>query len=128
MRISYAKQLERDCPSTSVTGEYLGRNKKEVFIIENPSNNNLEILKCIGENEKKCLIDTNDIERTHSYFHRVYYKESKKTPIDFVEDSGGFDVNILEDHKEDFVFSIKMAKNSNYPGKEIIEWTTKKAE
>jgi hypothetical protein len=128
MRAIYAKQLEQDIeirPYTSKSGKIIkGYDKREVFVITNPSKNLQDIKKLIFENEKLCPINKEKIEKQqYIHFVRYYYKESKETPIDFVEDAGGgFFFNLLSDHVKDFICSIEMIRKVQIDSIETIEW------
>jgi hypothetical protein len=43
------------------------------------------------------------ILKTYDEYYRAYYLESRKTPIDYAEDPGGFSTDVLDQHIKDFV-------------------------
>ena len=125
----YSKYLEWDNKIKNGTGgDQFDRGER--FIVRcSDKYSKIELIDFIKKYEKKIDTDTAYISTRYDHFVRQYYKESKKTPIDFIDDGGGFDSDKLEDHDEDFLYSIEMfRKQDEYLGKEIIEWTTKKAE
>lgn len=127
MKVIYAKQLEWDfvrTPYTTFGGVVVnGKEKREVYIITNPTNSKKEILDLIYENEKRYPINKEKIEKEqYLHFYRCYYKESKATPLDFKEDPGGFATNVLEDHSDDFIYSIEMVRKVQIDGTITIEW------
>lgn len=107
----YSKTLEWDFARLdSINGKT--SYKREIILIRNAQDyTNQELLVFIQKYEKQILVDTAYLFEKYDQFYRCYYRESKKTPINFVEDPGGFVVDILEDHKDDYVCCLESYKN-----------------
>lgn len=107
----YAKTLEWDFalndPNVGIV-----HYKREVIIIRNSDDYSIdELLVFIEKYEKNHkFVDTSYLFDRYDDFERCYYRESKKTPINFVEDPGGFVVDVLEDHHEDYVCCRRIRK------------------
>jgi len=119
----YSKFLEIDNVIIHDDG-YQQFNKYEVIIVRNANKyNKNELINFIKQYESKFNTDTIYIQDRYSIFERYYYKESQKTPIDFIEDPGGFITDKLEDHKDDFICERVMHKKILPHGEIIIKWT-----
>lgn len=97
--------------------------KVEYFIVENTQGySDDEIRSFICKYERKLRTNFNIIELKYSQFSRSYYKESKKTPIDFVDDPGGFSTDVIWEHVDDFICKIEMEKTILQNDSLAVQW------
>lgn len=126
-KIHYAEQLEYDVggyyvdyPSDST---WIGRSKREVFIIENAPKNRGRLIEIVKENETSIPIDKHHIEATYDEFYRDYFRESWRTPVDFVETKSKFgSSDELHEHEDDLICTISMNKWPSAPDSLMYHW------
>lgn len=97
--------------------------KVEYIIVENTQGySDDEIRFFICKYERKLRTNFDIIELKYSQFSRSYYKESKKTPIDFVDDPGGFSTDVIWEHVDDFICKIEMEKTILQNDSLAVQW------
>ncbi|RZK11832.1 MAG: hypothetical protein EOO43_19060 [Flavobacterium sp.] len=92
----------------------------EVVIIANPPSNTSDLINLISRYNER-TVSKFDIEQHYDVYIRDFYKESADTPVDF-QDDDGFSPNLLGDHVNDFICSLKM-KSCGIGKKQIHEWS-----
>lgn len=122
-----AKQLEYDVGGYYVDypndSTWVARSKREVFIIENAPHNRDRLIRVIQNNEKYTPVDKRLVERTYSAFYRYYFRESWRTPIDYVEKPSKFGISDeLHEHEEDIICKISMKKWPHAPDSLMYHW------
>ncbi len=80
----------------------------ETYIIVNPPSGKKLLLEIAQKHNESLAVHNDSIAGKYDYFMRRYYRESKQTPVDFIDDKGGFDSDRLDDHSDDFVFAVEM--------------------
>lgn len=123
-RIVFAEQLLKDVESIN---EYYDsgfqRTRYEYYIVANPPKNRDSLLKIVKKHNDSLKLLNDSIEKKYDLFNRTYYKESKKTPVDFVEDcGGGFITDCIYDHTEDFLCGYVMESSNNNSGQRSKSW------
>lgn len=108
--VHYAKQLEVDQLVNTFDGRIGSNFRDEVFIIENPPTNHAKLMDIIIDNERYCPIDKKRIEARYDYFMRSYYKESRRTPVNFVQKNKDDDLG-NESHRKDMICWIEMKRS-----------------
>lgn len=127
--IHYAKQLELDVGGYYVNypedSTWMAHSRREVFIISNPPSDKSALMKIILENEEYLPVNKDQISWTCDYFHRLYYKESRVTPLDLVEYSSPLSIEDLSTHTEDLICQVRMKKWFRGPVSDSLrcEWT-----
>jgi len=126
-RVVYAKQLEMDagerCRGTNAPST---PQKSEVFIVQDAPKDRVPLMTLIKQNEVFTPIDKNEVEMRYTLFHRVYYRESRKTPVDFQDGHGGyFSRDYISDHVEDKICEIFMQQRDwmGVPDSLRLTWT-----
>jgi len=97
----------------------------DVVLIKNPPKDSLRLINLINEYNEKS-INKDSIEKKYKYFYRAYYRESNKTPKNFIDDQGGFISDKLEDHTYDLlgIYEMNVCNNNNSNTiKSNFEWT-----
>jgi hypothetical protein len=119
----YSKFLEMDIDgSLSLTSDRQAVKMEYIIIQYSEGYTNEELKVFIHDYEKKFRTDTVEIASRYDRFYRFYYRESRKTPIDFIDDPGGFSTDIINDHVEDYVCSKTMTKRRLPDDTVTFEW------
>ncbi|WP_291138963.1 hypothetical protein [Flavobacterium sp. UBA7663] len=88
-----------------------------IFVINPPTDD--EKLYNLMRNYNDETIAHDSVEKKYTSYHRMFFKESSKTPRTFIEDPGGFSVDILDDHVEDYLATYSMRA---CPNNQKMEW------
>lgn len=125
--IHHARQLEYDVGGYHVNhpndSTWVARSKREVFIIRNAPHDRDRLIKTIQNNEASTPIDKHFVEETYSAFYRYYFRESWRTPIDYVEKPSKFGFSDeLHEHEDDLICKITMKKWPNAPDSLMYQW------
>jgi hypothetical protein len=99
--------------SSTYRANNIDSSRTEVVIIINPPSNEDSLLKYINLYNQDMLNNKYSIQNQYTLFERDFYRESKKTPRNFIDDGGGFYSDRLEDHKEDWIASWVMDEECN---------------
>lgn len=82
------------------------RRLEEVVFIINPPNRVDELFKVIAQYNEN-TISKDSIEKGYDRYDRLFFRESKTTPRDFVDDEG-FSPDRLFDHLDDYIGTYRM--------------------
>jgi hypothetical protein len=126
-RVVYAKQLELDAGSRCDSIDLLRTPfKREVFIIQNAPKGHAQLMGVVRNNESFAPIAKEVVEKRYTTFSRIYYRESKNTPVDFRDGHGGyFSRDYVDDHAEDRICEINMERRDwiGVPDSLRLTWT-----
>ncbi len=102
--------------------ELLGKPEKDrfdVFLIRYPPHKKSKTLELAIRHCDSIFLLNDSILNHYERYSIAYYKVSRKTPIDFVEDPGGFSTDVLDQHTNDFILSCTTIPPSEFASDSI---------
>ncbi len=104
--LSKSRSYERKIPLDSFS--HLQKSRYDFYIIRHPPKDKFETLQLAKRHNDSLKIYNDSFIKIYDEYERVYYTESKKTPLELVVGSKNYTKNYKSGYKKDFILSCSI--------------------